>query len=236
MFGRHGNQRTDGPIVFRQVLAGDTLNIFGRHCPDSFDKLVDFLPPSADGFSLSEQHGMPEVGVLFEDMGGFDLVLRPLEFLLCRRIGLEAFDLSMEGVLDHLRFLAWAHEGIEVEKARIGLQQAVFCSDCKRRLLLVYEALVQARAFPMRQNRIQNVERVRIFARKIRHAIAHHDERDLRISLEEEAAFTFCSGSMVAIGLGSGPRGIGSKSCLIVGSRLSALMSPTTTRVALLGE
>ena len=34
-------------------------------------------------------------------------------------------------------------------------------------------------------------ESVRIFARKIRHAIAHHDERNLRISLEEEAAFTF---------------------------------------------
>ena len=30
----------------------------------------------------------------------------------------------------------------------------------------------------------------------------------------------FCSGSMVASGLGSGPRGIGSKSCLIVGSRV----------------
>ena len=150
MFGRHGNQRADGPIVFRQVLAGDTLNIFGRHRPDPFDKLVDFPPPSADGFSLSEQHGTPEVGVLFEDMGSFDLVLCPLEFLLCRRIGLEAFDLSMKGFLDHLRFLAGAHEGIEVEKARICLQQAVFCSDGKRRLLLIDEVLVQARTFPMR--------------------------------------------------------------------------------------
>ena len=129
LFGGHGNQRADGPIVFRQVLAGDTLNIFGRHRSDSFDKLIDFPPSGTDGFSLSEQHGMPEVGILLEDMRGFDLVLGPLEFLLCRRIGLEAFDLSMEGVLDHLRFLARAHEGIEVEKARIGLQQAVFCSD-----------------------------------------------------------------------------------------------------------
>ena len=77
-------------------------------------------------------------------MGRFDLVLRPLEFLLCRQIGLEAFDLSMKGILDHLGFLAGAHEGIEVEKARICLQQAVFRSDCKRRLLLVDEALVQA--------------------------------------------------------------------------------------------
>jgi hypothetical protein len=58
---------------------------------------------------------MSEVGVLLEDMGGFDLVLRPLEFLLCWRIGLEALDLSMKGFLDHLRFLTGAHEGIEVE-------------------------------------------------------------------------------------------------------------------------
>ena len=43
----------------------------------------------------------------------------------------------------------------------------------------------------MRENRIQNIERVRVFARKIRHAIAHDDERDLGISLEEEAALTF---------------------------------------------
>jgi hypothetical protein len=103
-------------------LAGNTLNIFGRHRPDPFDELIDFPPSGADGFSLSEQHGMPEVGVLFEDMGGFDLILCPLEFLLSRRIGLEAFDLLMEGILDRFRFLAWAHEGIEVEKAWIGLQ------------------------------------------------------------------------------------------------------------------
>ena len=142
MFGRHGNQRTDGPIVFRQVLAGDTLNLFGRHRPNPLDKLVDFPPSSADRFSLSEQHGIPEVGVLFENMGGFDLILRPLEFLLCRGVGLEAFDLFMKGVLDHFRFLSWAYEGIEVEKARIGLQQAVFCPDGKGRFLLIHEVLV----------------------------------------------------------------------------------------------
>ena len=154
MFWRYGNQCADGPIVFRQVLTGDTLNIFGRHCPDSFDKLVDFSPPGTDGFRLPEQHGTAEVGVLFEDMGGFDLVLRPLEFLLCWRIGLEAFDLSMEGVLDHFRFLARAHEGIEVEKAWIGLPLCVFCSPCNLRLSFEYQALVQSQVLHIRQNRI----------------------------------------------------------------------------------
>src|SRR4026209_2875896 len=46
----------------------------------------------------------------------------------------------------------------------------------------------------MRQYRIQNVEGVRIFAREIRHAIANHDERDLRTPLEEETALTFLLG------------------------------------------
>ena len=92
---------------------------------------------------------MPEVGVLFEDMGGFDLILRPLEFLLCRRIDLEAFDLSIKGFFNELRSLAWAHEGIEIEKARIGLQQAILCADGKRRFLFIHEVLVQARTFPM---------------------------------------------------------------------------------------
>ena len=134
---------------------------------------------------------MPEVGVLFEDMSGFDLVLRPLEFLLRWWISLEAFDFSMEGILDHFRLLARAHESIEVEKARVGLKQAVLCSDGKRKFLLVHETLIEARAFPVRENGTQNVERVRIVARIIRHAIARHDEGDLRISLEEKAAFTF---------------------------------------------
>jgi hypothetical protein len=35
-------------------LASDTLNVFSRHRPDPLDKLVDFPPPRADGFSLSE--------------------------------------------------------------------------------------------------------------------------------------------------------------------------------------
>jgi hypothetical protein len=65
---------------------------------------------------------MSEVGVLLEDMGSFNLVLRPLEFLLCWRIGLEAFDLSVKGFFNRFRSLARAHESIEVEKARIGLQ------------------------------------------------------------------------------------------------------------------
>ena len=43
----------------------------------------------------------------------------------------------------------------------------------------------------MRQNRIQNVERVGVFAHKVRHAVAHHDKCDLRLALEEEAAFAF---------------------------------------------
>jgi hypothetical protein len=107
-------------------LAGDALNVFRRHCPDPLDKLVDFPPSGADGFRLSEQHGMSEVGILLEDMAGFDLVFRSLELLLCWRFSLEPFDLSLKGFLDHLGFLAGTHEGIEVKKARIGLQQTVF--------------------------------------------------------------------------------------------------------------
>ena len=132
MFGRNRNQRADGSIIFDQILPRDTLDVFGRDGSDPFDKLVDFPPPCSDGFGLSEQHGMPEVGILFEDMSRFDLILGPLEFLLCWRIVLQTFDFLMKGLLDHLQLLAWADEGIEVEKARIGLQQAVFRTDCKR--------------------------------------------------------------------------------------------------------
>jgi hypothetical protein len=54
LFGRHRNQRADGPIVFRQELAGDSLYIFCRYRADALYKLVDFPPPRSNGFSLPD--------------------------------------------------------------------------------------------------------------------------------------------------------------------------------------
>ena len=46
LFGRHGNQCTDGSIVLCEVLACDPLNILGRHGMDPFDELVDLRHPA----------------------------------------------------------------------------------------------------------------------------------------------------------------------------------------------
>jgi hypothetical protein len=75
------NQRADRSSIFDQILPRDSLDVFGRDSSDPIEKLVDPAPARSDGLSLTEQHRVTEVGILFEDSSRFDLVLGPLEFL-----------------------------------------------------------------------------------------------------------------------------------------------------------
>ena len=68
LFRRNRNQRADRPIIVDQILPRDSLDVFGRHGSDPFEKLVDLAPTCSDGLGLAEQHGVPEVGILFEDI------------------------------------------------------------------------------------------------------------------------------------------------------------------------
>src|SRR5215831_17796568 len=180
---RNRNERPDRAIVVDQVLTRDALHILGGDGSDSLKKLVDFTPAGTDRFGPTQQHGVEEVRILFKSPSGFNLILGPLEFLIRRRLRLQSFDFLVERLFNRFNLLSRTDEGIEVEEARIGLHQAILGADCDRGFLFVDEALVQPRALAPLQDRFENIEGIRVLARKIWHAITHHHERDLCLPL-----------------------------------------------------
>ena len=168
-------------------------------------------------------------------MCGLHLILSPLQFLVCRRLRLYTTDFFQQGFLDGFNFFPGFDERVEVEQAGISLHEAVFGSDRQRNFLVIHETLIQQSFFRWRvwtRGCSGHMNRCRV----VRNPVSHHDKRNLGFAFQEETTFPALFRFQAFQKLGVGPFGIGSNNLAIVGISVSALISPTTTSVALLGE
>ena len=172
----------DRSILIREVVARNSLDIFGRHRIDALRSIVDFLPGS-ESLVTSQLLQQKEVALEATEIGSRELVLHLLQFVGGHGLVLDLLELRVPRLLEIARIGVAFHLGEEAECARVFAR--IKLRTCvSRNFRALDQRLVESAGAPI-EHRRHDLERVRIAMTK-RHRVVTHLDRRLAVALGVE--------------------------------------------------